>query len=87
MGWASMKSLSGPAYALEPTAQQLRPLGWTNYEVALDAHELKSRSSLGEAEEGGEHDAVISSSTTRSTWISTNPRLAKHAQRTALNIS
>jgi hypothetical protein len=26
MGWASMKSLSGPAHGLEPTAQQLRPL-------------------------------------------------------------
>jgi hypothetical protein len=27
MDWASMKSLSGPALGLEPTAQQLRPLG------------------------------------------------------------
>jgi hypothetical protein len=26
MGRASMKSLSGPAHGLEPTAQQLRPL-------------------------------------------------------------
>jgi hypothetical protein len=26
MGWASRKSLSGPAHGLEPTAQQLRPL-------------------------------------------------------------
>jgi hypothetical protein len=26
MGWASVKSLSGPAHGLEPTAQQLRPL-------------------------------------------------------------
>jgi hypothetical protein len=26
MGWASMKSLSGPAHGLEPTAQQLGPL-------------------------------------------------------------
>jgi len=48
MGWASMKSLSGPAHGLEPTAQQLRPLIHGLGRLFWLAHESPGPSTTGD---------------------------------------